>query len=376
MTTNTKPMLTAGSSTEASPIWVSKGLRLHGPHGHRRFIDPFSGIRYYPVPAPDGDGMIAVPGVTSVLSALADPEEKQRLEEWRQKEVAEGRDPNARRRCGSRVHALLETRIRTGDIAGSSYQPDDPDDLWVPPNPEALKAELRSAAGGANPAAPVAGLAGSALAAFAEQHGVSRLLRRGWDGDALELQEHESLRDFLDLCFYSGMEQHLEAYEAFLWSERPLRDGWEHCWSAPPGEPGRLARVWSTTWGFSGTPDLIARRPRGVNILGDFKTSTRPYYRCHGSRVPAHKETGFKKYKKCVRQLCAYRLAIKETLDLDIHALQIIVGLPQPGMAQMFYVQGTELEIETENVKQAAVRFWSQFSGCTVPDPSARQAIH
>jgi hypothetical protein len=267
-------------ATSPHPFWTSQAKQLSS---RGRYTDPISGIRFYPI---EVDGRIlAVPGVTSLLGAIEPSETKQRLEEWRQREIAAGRDPNARRDCGTRVHGLLEDLIRTGDASPGCQE---------------------------------------------------------------------------DANFFNGMEQHIRAYDEFLWNERPLRQGWEHCWSAPEGNPERLARVWSAVWGYAGTPDLIARR-RGVTVLGDFKTSTREYYRCHGDKVPRHHETGYKKYVKTVRQLCAYRLAIQEVLDLQIDALQIIVGLPQAGRAQQFYIQGPELERETENVKRSAVQFWKQY---------------
>lgn len=244
-------------------------------------------MRLYPIPHPSGDGFLAVPGVTSILSCEDSSEDRQRLENWRQRQLAEGKDPNAARDRGSRVHELLEQWIRTGN-----YEP--------------------------------------------------------------KSEEDER--------FFSGMTSHLTPYEEFLWSERPLRKGWEHCWNLPEGHSKRLARVWSTVWGFAGTPDLIARREAGLVVLGDFKTSNQPYYRCHGRKVPQHKATGYRKFMKTVRQLAAYRIAIKETLGIEVNALQIIVGLPEQDAAQSFCIQdGPFLEAETERFKQASVRFWQQY---------------
>jgi hypothetical protein len=270
-------MILTTQATSPFPFWTSQAQQLASK---TRYIDPISGIRFYPIEV--GGRILAVPGVTSLLGALEPSESKQRLEEWRLRELAAGRDPNAGRERGTRVHGLLEDVIRTG-VAQPSCQE--------------------------------------------------------------------------DADFFSGMEQYIRSYDEFLWNERPLLQGWEHCWSAPEGDPARLARVWSATWGYAGTPDLIARR-RGTTILGDFKTSNRPYYRCHGTKVPRHHETGYKKYVKTVRQLCAYRLAIQEVLGIEIHGLQIIVGLPGAGEAQQFYIQGPEMERETESVKRAAVEFW------------------
>lgn len=276
--------MTATLINRPEAFWTSRAPFNASPDTPR-FVCTHTGVRLYFVPHPSTAGYLAVPGVTSVLSSEQTPEETERLEAWRQRELAAGRDPNAGRERGTRVHSLLEDVIRTGT---------------------------------ANP---------------------------GCQQDA---------------DFFSGMEDYIAAYDEFLWNERPLRSGWEHCWSAPESDPKRLARVWSPTWGFAGTPDLIAVR-NGVRVVGDFKTSNKPYYRCHGSKVPKHQELGFKKYKRTVRQLCAYRLAIKEILGLETDALHIIVGLPEEGKAQQFWVQGPELEYETEQFKKLAVDFWKRF---------------
>jgi hypothetical protein len=267
------------------PLWMQRAPSAARP-ATPRYICAKSGLRLYYIPNPSGKGYLAVPGVTSILSSEQTPEESERLKAWRERELASGRDPDAGRERGSRVHRLLEDLIRTGKASPGSEQ------------------------------------------------------------------DHD---------FFSGMGRYIDAYDEFLWNERPLRPGWEHCWSAPEGDPHRLARVWSHLWGYAGTPDLIAVR-NGVRVVGDFKTSNMPYFRCHGTKVPRHQELGYKKYKKTVRQLCAYRLAIQETLGLTTDALHIIVGLPGRDQAQQFWVQGPELEYETEQFKRLAAAFWQRIS--------------
>lgn len=264
--------------------WTQQAIQLDH---HRRYIDPGSGQRFYPIQLDDGR-WLAVPGVTSMLGVLDSAEDKQKLNDWREREIAAGRDPNHRRDSGTRVHGGIESYIRCGDPG--------------------------------------------------------------------ELSDE-------DRAFFSGMERHLDKFEEFLWSERPLVQGWEHCWNAPEGDPHRLARVWSTVWGYAGTPDLIARR-RGLTILGDFKTSSRPYFRVHGRRVPRHHATGYKKLLKTIRQMIAYTLAVEEILpDLHIDAVQIMVALPAAGDTQSFLVERRSAEFarECETVKQAAVQFWQRF---------------
>jgi hypothetical protein len=253
-----------------------------------RFVCPASGVRFYGVEAADGREL-AVPGVTSVLGVDASDEDRRRLEDWRLKEIAEGRDPKAGANRGTACHALLEDHIR-----GLPFLPEEQEE-------------------------------------WGEVHRYS-----------------------------SGMEKHLLPYKQFLWNERPLVTGWDRCWSKPDANGKRLARVWSERWGFAGTPDLLARRHNNLLILGDFKTSTKPYYRCSGSRVPQWKLGGYLKYKKTVKQLCAYKLAFEEMFDVKIDYLQIIVGLPEIGQSQMFFIRKVEMETETELFKRACVRFWQK----------------
>lgn len=129
----------------------------------------------------------------------------------------------------------------------------------------------------------------------------------------------------------------------------------------------RIARVWNHTWGYAGTPDLIGRHHCGLTLLSDFKTSTRPYYRCSGNQVPAYAMLGYKKYKKCVRQLCLYKLAVEEMFDIKIDLLQIIVGLPKPGEAQMFFIREEEIALETERALGFCARFWEHHGELVAP---------
>ncbi len=187
------PTLLARPQNINAPIreaWQSAAMRP--PVGEVRFICPHTGIRFYAIPDGKG-GQLAVPGTTSVQSAAAPPEEKQRLIDWRRREIAAGRDPDKGRNRGSAVHALLENAVR-GD----------------------------------------------------------RHLHTIGEGEHTELT-----------AWASGMEKHLRPYDSFLWNERPLIKGWDHCWSARDAKGNRLARVWSLKWGFAGTPDLIGVRRWG-----------------------------------------------------------------------------------------------------------------
>jgi hypothetical protein len=252
-----------------------------------RFHCSKTGLRMYPIPDPRGldYGLLAVPGVTSVLGALSPAADKQRLENWRAREVAAGRDPEAGSKRGTLVHELLEGRV--------------------------LGRSLRS--------------------------------------DNLTIAQ-----------FAQGMDAGFEEFDSFLWSEKPLIRGWEHCWNtSDESHPDRLARVWSTEWGISGTPDLIGVR-NGKNVLSDFKTSSKLYFQPkHGEPVPYNQKFPYMKYKKCVAQLCMYSLAIEETLGLSIDELEIRVGTPE--QSQILQVSEMEYRRELENAKKSCVQFWERY---------------
>lgn len=309
-----KPLMSNTNHDQAQrpAPWLSCAPRKAREDSRTRFIDKETGMRFYPIPDPTGGLDLVVPGVTSLLSHDATPEELERLRRWREQELAKGRDPDAGRKRGTRVHARLEEYIRTGTLG--------------PPDDEA-------------------GL------------------------------------------YASGMERYLDSFENFLWSERPLVGDWDHVWTqagydveeedagSPKVKARPLARVWSAIWGFAGTPDIIGKHRRHGLVLGDFKSSSRPYYRpARGARVPGHCRTGYLKYKKTVRQLCCYRVAVHETLGILPERLVIYVGLPSQGEAQQFWIDEREVDQETEAIKKTSLAFWSKQwlpAGC-LPPPKRR----
>jgi hypothetical protein len=229
--------------------------------------------------------MRALPGATTLLGALAPREDKERLENWRKKEIKAGRDPNAAADRGTKVHALLERRI-----LGLSLACDDPEVL----------------------------------------------------------------------AYATGMDEGFEEFDSFLWSEKPLIRGWEHCWNTQDeSHPDRLARVWSTEWGISGVPDLIGVR-RGRHVLSDFKSAKAPYFApVHGQQIPWGEKYNAMKFFKTVKQLCLYSLAIEETLGIHIDELEIRVGYP--GGSQIIAVPEMTYARELETAKKACVEFWERF---------------
>jgi hypothetical protein len=135
--------------------------------------------------------------------------------------------------------------------------------------------------------------------------------------------------------FWEGMPQHLDKFDYFLWSEKPLKDEWDYC----VGKDG-ISRVWSHDYGFCGCPDIVGVR-NGVVILGDFKTSNSPYCRYFPKEDNRQNFTGWSKLNKCALQLAAYAIATEETLDLHVDCAQIIVSTPE--IDQSFLLHGDEL---------------------------------
>lgn len=96
--------------------WLDNALVLP-PDQIARFIDPASGIRFYPVPNPTGEYLVAFPGATSLLGFVAPQQTKDTLNRWRAKEVAAGRDPSAAANTGTLVHSCMERIVRGEDPA-------------------------------------------------------------------------------------------------------------------------------------------------------------------------------------------------------------------------------------------------------------------
>lgn len=150
--------------------------------------------------------------------------------------------------------------------------------------------------------------------------------------------------------YWDGLATHLDRYDGFLWSERPLLPEHQFCL----GEDD-IARVWSHEHGYCGCPDLIGFR-NGVYILGDFKSSNGPYSRFF-PREPENRKHfgGHMKYAKCAMQLAAYRIAIQETLGIQVDVLQILVTTPE--ITQNFLIHGAELKRYTVKWLQRVRQF-------------------
>jgi hypothetical protein len=137
--------------------------------------------------------------------------------------------------------------------------------------------------------------------------------------------------------YWDGLAKHLDKYDSFLWSEKPLRPQWKHC----TGLDG-ISRIWSHKYNYCGCPDLVAVR-NNVTCLVDFKTSVGPYARYYPKEKDRSTFGGWNKFRKCAIQLAAYAIACDETLGIKVDTAQILVSTPE--IDQSFYLHGDDLEV-------------------------------
>ena len=147
----------------------------------------------------------------------------------------------------------------------------------------------------------------------------------------------EPIEEYADYWF--GIEEWLDYFDRFHWSERPLRTDWNGL--RAPDNSG-LAFVWSDVHGYAGTPDLIGEIG-GVSIIADFKTSTSPYRTSFPDSGDRAGYGGFRKYQKVCQQLAAYRLAMKERTGYQCDAGLVIVSTPTT--SQGIFLSADQLDL-------------------------------
>lgn len=154
------------------------------------------------------------------------------------------------------------------------------------------------------------------------------------------------------------VKEQLEGLNNVIWSEGLLDGGHavmdrrtitEHSMNDVVQTPA----VWSEQLGYAGCPDIIATR-NGKLTLADFKTSDCYYQRQKPKFDPERGEAwrvktkGWHKYQRTVLQLCAYSIAIKETLGLDIESMCILVACFNPINCGFYTLREDEIEQGTE----------------------------
>lgn len=141
------------------------------------------------------------------------------------------------------------------------------------------------------------------------------------------------------LPFWRGVARHLDRFDHFVWSEKPLRPEWSFCTGADD-----ISRIWSHRWRYCGCPDIVGSL-RGLMTLSDVKSSNGRYCRYYPkpaeNGIDSEFFGGWKKFNKCALQLGAYAIALEETLGIEIHAAQMLVTTEEH--VQSFTLRGHEL---------------------------------
>lgn len=162
--------------------------------------------------------------------------------------------------------------------------------------------------------------------------------------------------------YWSGMPAVLEQLDRVIWSENPLLE--EHKFTLGSDD---IARVWghdSEGRSWAGAPDIIAE-VKGKLTLADIKTSVKPYSKKwpkeyeKGSQEWRDLLGGYMKYKKTIKQLAAYDLAIQETLGLKVDQAAILVSTPN--RTQIFKVSRRFLDMLHEDWLKIVKEYYDQM---------------
>ena len=169
------------------------------------------------------------------------------------------------------------------------------------------------------------------------------------------------------LPFWEGLARHLDKFDYFVWSEKPLRPDWNFCIS-----PDGYARVWSHTHKYSGCPDLVGVR-KGLGVILDFKTSVAPYARYFPSETNRCQFGGWAKFSKTCTQLGAYSMAFEETLDFEVDMGEILVTTPET--TQSFLLYPHELHGARYRFRQRVQQFHEIMATEQAAEQAAQLAI-
>lgn len=142
-------------------------------------------------------------------------------------------------------------------------------------------------------------------------------------------KEPEIPSDYAD--FWSGMPSILDQFQEVLWAETPVLDKFAFTVGADD-----VARVWGCDpngRAWAGAPDIIGVVNNKLT-LADLKTSVKPYSRKwpkdleKGSPEWRDLLGGHMKFKKTLKQLAAYDIAITQTLGMTVQQAAILVSTP------------------------------------------------
>jgi hypothetical protein len=180
---------------------------------------------------------------------------------------------------------------------------------------------------------------------------------------------HEIPEEYSD--FWTGMPGILDQFEEFIWAESPLLE--KHQFTVGSDD---VARVWGCDdegRAWAGAPDIIGV-VGGKLTLADLKTSVKPYSRKWPKDLekgsPEWRDVlgGHMKFKKCILQMCAYDIAITQTLGMTVQQAAILVSTPI--RTQVFKISRNYLNVMHEKWYKLVAEYYAQVEEVGVYDPN------
>jgi hypothetical protein len=179
---------------------------------------------------------------------------------------------------------------------------------------------------------------------------------------------HEIPEEYAE--FWTGMPAILDQFDEVIWAESPLLD--QHQFTVGADD---VARVWGCDdqgRAWAGAPDIIGVVNNKLT-LADLKTSVKPYSRKwpkdleKGSPEWRDLLGGHLKFKKCLKQLAAYDLAITQTLGMTVQQAAILVSTPV--RTQVFKISRNFLNKIHADWYGLVAEYYTQIEEYGVHDP-------
>ena len=172
--------------------------------------------------------------------------------------------------------------------------------------------------------------------------------------------------------FWNGMPPILDLFGDIIWAESPVLDAFDFTLGSDD-----VARVWGADnegRAWAGAPDIIGF-VKDKLTLADLKTSVKPYSRKwpkdyeKGSQPWRDLLGGYMKFKKTLKQLAAYDLAIQQTLNITVDQAAILVSTPL--RTQVFKISRPFLNKLHLDWYKIVEEYYKQIDNCNVYDADA-----
>ena len=170
--------------------------------------------------------------------------------------------------------------------------------------------------------------------------------------------------------YWTGMPAVLDQFQEFIWAETPLLE--KHQFALAGDGVGRVWGKDHENRAWAGSPDIIGVVGNKLT-LADLKTSIKPYSRNwpkdleKGSIEWRDILGGNLKFKKTLKQLAAYDIAITQTLGMTVQQAAILVSTPL--RTQVFKISRRFLDKIHEDWYKIVEEYYTQMENCTMYDP-------